>query len=291
MTYLLTGASGFIGKRVAEQILQAGHTLHYLGRKATLADKDRATFFPWSTDAEVPPAAIHLAGEAVAQRWSEEVKRKMYDSRVGGTTRLVQAIAKASLKPSVLVSASAIGYYGERGEEILKESSGPGRDFLAEACVHWESAAEGARDSGVRVVTVRLPIVLGKDGGAFPKMATPFRFGLGGRLGGGQQWMSWAHVSDVVELLLFSAKNQSVDGAVNAAAAHPVRNAEFTRLLAAALKKPALLVVPRFALRLLMGEVADSALQSIRLAPSAAENAGFRFRYSELSQALSELVA
>jgi uncharacterized protein (TIGR01777 family) len=235
-------------------------------------------------------AVIHLAGEPVAQRWNDAVKTKIHDSRVKGTGNLVAGFARCRHKPGVLVAASAMGYYGERGDELLTEESAPGSDFLAKVCVAWEQAALGARDLGLRVATIRIPIALGTEGGALKPMLPAFRLGLGGRLGGGHQWMSWVHLQDLARLFIDAATNPAVSGAVSGASPQPVRNSEFTTALAAVLHRPAVFPVPRLALRLALGEVADSVLQSIRLAPSRAETAGFRFEFPALKQALTDLL-
>jgi uncharacterized protein (TIGR01777 family) len=203
----------------------------------------------------------------------------------------VSALSKQSQRPQVLVCASAIGYYGSRGDEILTEKSDPGRDFLAQVVVDWEQSAREAEALGIRVVPLRFGVVLGKDGGALPKMLPPFRLGLGGRLASGQQWMSWIHVDDVIGLIRFALENSTVRGPMNATAPQPATNAEFTRELAAALHRPAILPVPRLALKLLFGEMAEVILGSQRVIPQAARSAGFQFEYPELRPALVRLLS
>jgi hypothetical protein len=234
---------------------------------------------------------VHLTGEPVAQRWTPEVKQRIRSSRVDGTRNLVSALAKLSERPRVLVCASAIGYYGSRGDDLLTETSSPGGDFLAQVVVDWERAAGEAEALGIRVVPLRFGVVLGKDGGALPKMLPPFRLGLGGRLSSGQQWMSWIHVDDVIGLIRFALENSAVRGALNATALQPVTNAEFTRELAAALHRPAVFPVPGLALKLLFGEMAEVILGSQRVVPRAALSAGFRFEYPELRGALARLLS
>lgn len=234
-------------------------------------------------------AVIHLAGEPVAQRWSAEVKRRIRDSRVTGTRNLVEALKKLRQRPATLICSSAIGYYGSRGEEVLTESSGPGSGFLPEVCVAWEDEARAAETLGMRVVTVRTGIVLDTRGGALPRMLPPFKMGMGGRLGSGKQWMSWIHLQDLAALYHL-ALTQPVRGALNGVAPYPVNNADFTRALAAAVHRPAFLPMPGFALHVLFGEMADVLLASQRVAPKAAEAAGFRFRFPQLEPALADLL-
>jgi uncharacterized protein (TIGR01777 family) len=283
MNITVTGATGFIGKRLVRHLLQSGHSIHALGRKQgvelpaeSLADAD---------------AVIHLAGEPVAQRWTPEAKQRIRSSRVDGTRNLVNALAKQSRRPQVLICASAIGYYGSRGGEVLTETSSPGHDFLSQVVVEWEQAAQQVEALGIRVVSLRFGVVLGTDGGALAKMLTPFRFGVGGRLASGQQWMSWIHVDDVIGLIRFALENPTIHGPMNATAPLPVTNADFTKELAAALQRPAIFPVPSFALKLLFGEMADVMLASQRVIPQAAQSAGYRFEYPELRPALVRLLS
>jgi uncharacterized protein (TIGR01777 family) len=235
-------------------------------------------------------AVVHLAGEPVAQRWTRAAKERILTSRAEGTSRLVETLASLVQRPTVLVSASAVGYYGARGDEVLTEQSAPGEGFLSEVCIEWEKAAAKAEDLGIRVVRLRLGVVLGRDGGALAKMLPPFRLGAGGRLGSGDQWMSWIHLDDVVGLIRHAIDSPALSGPVNATAPAPVTNAEFTRVLAAALNRPAVLPVPAFALRLLYGEMSEILLGSQRVMPAAAQSAGFQFRYTDLSRALRNLL-
>jgi uncharacterized protein len=283
MNITVTGATGSIGKRLVQTLLVAGHSINALGRKQSveLSNESLAT----------ADAIIHLAGEPVAQRWTPEVKQRIRSSRVDGTRNLVNALAKQSRRPRVLVCASAIGYYGSRGDEVLTETSSPGGDFLARVVVDWEEAAEKAEACGIRVVPLRFGVVLGKEGGALPKMLPPFRLGLGGRLASGQQWMSWIHVDDVIGLIRFALETSAIRGPMNATAPQPVTNAEFTKELATALHRPAILPVPSFALKLLFGEMAQVILGSQRVIPQAARSAGFHFEYPELRPALVRLLS
>jgi uncharacterized protein (TIGR01777 family) len=234
-------------------------------------------------------AVIHLAGVPVAQRWNQRVKNDIRDSRVAGTRNLVQALAKLPRKPQVLICSSATGYYGSRGDEVLSESSAPGNDFLSEVCVAWENEARAAESAGIRVVRMRTGIVLDARGGALAKMLPPFKMGVGGKLGSGKHWMSWIHLDDLVSLFQFALVNP-ISGAVNGVAPNPVTNADFTKALASAVHRPAIFPVPAFALRLLFGEMGDILLASQRVAPKAAQSAGFTFRFPELAPALVDVL-
>jgi len=292
MNITFTGASGFLGSRLVPKLNAAGHQLHVLGRKPVQA----LAFSQWDAACEPPAesladadAILHLAGEPVAQRWTPEVKRRLYTSRVDGTRHLVHALSTLSRRPRVLVSASAMGIYGSRGDEVLTEESSPGDGFLADLTVAWEREAALAESLGIRVVQIRLGVVLGADGGALAKMLPAFRAGMAGRLGSGRQWMSWVHLDDVVALFVFALDNSSARGVLNATAPNPVRNAEFTKALASALHRPALIPVPALALRLLFGEMSDVILASARVLPKATERSGFQFRYPDLPAALGGL--
>jgi uncharacterized protein (TIGR01777 family) len=234
-------------------------------------------------------AVIHLAGEPVAQRWTTAAKRRIRDSRILGTRRLVEALAGLECRPRVLVAASAVGYYGSRGDEILDESARPGSGYLAEVCVGWEREAAAAEDLGIRVARIRIGVVLDRGGGALGRMLPAFRLGLGGPLGGGKQWLSWIHVADLAEMFRHVLENSRA-GAWNGVVPHPVTNADFTRVLGQVLRRPAVLPVPAAALRLLFGEMSEVLLASQRVVPRAAESTGFHFRYPELGPALSELL-
>lgn len=235
-------------------------------------------------------AVIHLAGEPVAQRWTPEVKEKIRTSRVDGTRRLVEALSSLSRRPQVLVSASAIGIYGSRGDDLLTENSSPGEGFLAEVCKAWEGESALAESLGIRVAQIRIGVVLGKEGGALAKMLPGFRAGLAGRLGSGQQWMSWIHLEDLVDLLVFALDHATARGPLNGTAPNPVRNIEFTKELARVLHRPALIPAPAFAIKLVLGEMAEVALESQRVLPKATEAAGFGFRFSMLRDALEDLL-
>jgi len=293
----ITGASGFIGRRLMKLLTTNGHTLHVLSRHAGTNLPPNVRLSVWDAFAGPAPdaalrdadAVIHLAGEPVAQRWTAESKRRIRESRVQGTQRLVEAMGKLPEPPRALVCASAIGYYGNRGDEILAESSAPGSDFLSEVCTAWEREASGAEQLGVRVVRLRIGIVLAPQGGALARMLPPFRMGAGGPLGNGRQWMSWIHLDDLCEMFRFAAE-QPVRGAMNGVAPYPVTNADFTRTLAATLHRPAIFPVPQFALRTMFGEMAEVLVSSQRVSPKGVEAAGFQFRYPQLAPALADLL-
>jgi hypothetical protein len=299
MTFLITGATGFIGKKLVDRLLARGDAVNYLGRQRSSQLDSRAAYHPWNTVTELPPldsmprldAVVHLAGEAIAQRWTRSAKKRIYTSRVEGTRQLVRAIGRLRHKPTVLVSASAIGYYGDRGDETLIERSPWGNGFLSGVCRDWEREALHAREFGLRVVTPRFATVLGREGGALPRMLAPFRFGLGGRFGDGRQWISWIHLEDLLRLLLFAIENPAVSGAINASSPRPVTNAEFTRTLAAALDRPAFLSVPEMALRLALGEMSSVLLGSLRVLPQRTEQMGFRFEQPKLAKAVANLLS
>jgi uncharacterized protein (TIGR01777 family) len=224
----------------------------------------------------------------VAQRWNAEVKRRILESREMGTRNLVDAMRRQP--PSVLVSASGIGYYGSRGDDILTEQEPAGTDFLASVCVAWEREAREAEKFGVRVVSLRGGTVLGAGGGALQKMLTPFRLGVGGRIGSGRQWMSWIHLDDLCSLILFALDNSAMRGAVNATSPNPVTNADFTTALARVLHRPAIFPVPPLALKLMFGEMSKVLMDSQRAVPQAAAGAGFQFRYPPIGAALSNVL-
>ena len=252
----------------------------------------------WDPQAGPPPTEafegvdviFHLAGESVAEgRWTSAQKARIRESRVVGTQNLVAGIARAEPRPRVLVSASAVGYYGDRGEEELTEASAPGYDFLADVCVEWERAARVAEQHGVRVVLARTGIVLGQ-GGALAKMLTPFKLGAGGPLGNGRQWMPWIHVADLARLYLHAADTTSIQGPMNAVGPHPVRNSEFTKALGRALHRPAFMPAPYLGLRLVFGEFAKVLFASQRVIPQVAIDTGFHFEYPQIAAALAEIL-
>jgi uncharacterized protein len=297
MNITISGATGFIGRRLLKVLASAGHRLHVLSRHAGANMPPGVRLSAWDPMAGEPPreslesadAVVHLAGEPVAQRWTPEVKRRIRDSRIQGTRHLVEALASLPRRPEVLVSASAVGYYGSRGDERLDESSPPGTGFLPEVCSAWEREAQAAAALGMRVAIIRIGVVLDPKGGALARMLLPFRLGLGGRLGSGQQWMSWIHLADMAEMFRFVLENP-VSGVWNGVAPAAVTNSEFTRELARAVHRPAILPVPAAALKVLLGEMSVVLLESQHIAPRAAQAAGFRFRFPGLGLALEELL-
>lgn len=298
MKALITGATGFVGRRLVARLPDCVVLARDVARaKAILGDVNA---YPWdASHCPPPPEALrgvetifHLAGEPLAEgRWTSAKKQRIRDSRVFPTRNLIEAVMRAGFRPRTLVSASAIGYYGSRGDESLDEQSAPGHDFLAEVCQHWEDEANRGRDAGLRVVTVRTGVVLGRGGGALQRMLTPFKLGVGGVLGDGRQWMSWIHMDDLVNLLLFLAENPTIEGPVNGVSPTPVTNREFTKTLAAALHRPALFPVPKLAVRVAFGEVADVLFASQRVLPRAAQSHGFEYRFPTLVGALEEILA
>lgn len=299
MKTLVTGGTGFIGRRLLGRIEGAVVATRDPARaREILGAGQGLEIRAWDPAGAAPPAlfrdvgvVIHLAGEPIAaRRWSGAVKRRIVDSRVGGTRNLVAGMAAASPRPRVLVSASAVGFYGDRGDEILDEASPPGPDFLAETCREWESEALRAADLGIRVVTVRTGIVLGRGGGALARMLPPFRLGIGGRLGSGRQWMPWIHIEDLTGLYLHAVATEGISGPVNGVAPNPVRNRDFTKALGVAVGRPAVLPVPAPALRLALGELAEVLLGSQRVHQKATGRSGYAFLHPELAGALKDIV-
>lgn len=287
----VTGASGLIGRALVPALAGRGHRVLRLVRRAPAVgeghwDPMRAELDPHVL--EGVDAVVHLAGESLAAgRWTHARKHRILDSRVRGTRLLAETLARMAPRPAVLVSMSAVGIYGNRGDELLDETSAAGNDFLATLCMEWERAADPAAKAGVRVVHPRLGPVLAAQGGALEKMLPPFRLGIAGPLGGGGQWMSWIALDDAVAALIIAVESNALSGPVNVVAPNPVTNAEFTRTLARLLRRPALLPVPAIALRLAFGKLADAALlASQRVRPAALERGGFRFAHPELGDAL-----
>lgn len=291
---LVSGASGLIGSALVPFLRTGGHRVRPLvrGRRAE-ADRDAVR---WDVESgqlfgdelDAVDAIVHLAGENVAAgRWTTERKLRILESRSEPTRRLCAALAASAHPPRVLISASAIGFYGSAGEVVLDETSGPGAGFLAEVCQAWEAGTEAARAAGIRTVHLRIGVVLSAAGGALATMLPPFQLGLGGRVGDGTQYMSWVALDDLLGAILFALRREDVAGAINAVAPHPVTNAEFTSKLAAVLRRPALLPVPAAALRLLLGEMADEMLlASTRVVPQRLLTEGFAFQFERVEDAL-----
>jgi uncharacterized protein (TIGR01777 family) len=299
MKIAVTGANGFIGRALCASLAREGHEVVRLVRRRTglagevLWSAERGLDDPTLLDG--CDAIVHLAGENIASslRWTAAKKERIRASRVLGARNLVAALKSLSAPPRAFLSASAVGIYGDRGDEVLTESSAPGqRGFLVEVAKAMEGAAQEAATFGARVVTLRFGIVLGSDGGAFPRLVRLFRFGLGGRLGSGKQWWSWITRDDAVRAIMFILQQDQLRGPVNLTAPHPVTNAEFTSALARAVRRPAFFHAPAFALRLLLGELAEELfLASARVIPQRLEQAGFEFQDRSLEGALKRLIA
>lgn len=297
----ITGASGLIGERLCQELAADGHLLTLFRRPSSTVASPTETrsFVDWDLLAGPPEpgcfdgldALVHLAGEPIAGgRWTSSRKRRIRESRVVGTRNLVAGLKAASDPPPVLISASAVGFYGNRGDELLTEDSAIGEGYLPEVCLEWEEEARHARDLIERVVLLRTGIVLSQSGGALEKMLPPFRLGVGGRLGNGSQYMSWIHILDEVRLIQFLLDNP-VSGPVNATAPNPVTNRRFTRVLADVLYRPSFCPVPGPVLRILFGEMAQALLlEGQRVVPARALEAGFEFRFSDLGETLSDLL-
>ena len=287
MRILVTGGTGFVGAPLCHALRGAGHTVRVVTRDPSLADETAVAWDDVGQAMRETEAVVNLAGEPIAaRRWKDEQKRKIRDSRVETTRRLVAAMAATEPRPAVLLSASAVGYYGPHGDEPLDESAGPGSDFLADVCTAWENEALAAERAGVRVVRLRLGIVLAADGGALARMLRPFRAFVGGPIGSGEQWMSWIHRDDVTGLVVAALEDDRWRGAVNATAPEPVTNAEFARTLGRTLSRPAVLRTPALVLRLALGEMAEMLLTGQRVLPRVAEQRGYRWRYPTLASAL-----
>lgn len=298
MQILVSGSSGLIGGALVQALRAGGHSVVRLlrnapseGERTARWDPDRRTID--RTALEGCDAAVHLAGEPLLGRWTATKRRRIADSRVVGTEVLARALASLERRPAVLVCASAAGYYGDRGAEVLTESSSAGPGFLADVCKAWEAAAEPAQRAGIRVVHVRTGLVLARTGGLLKTLLLPFRLGVGGPIGDGRAYWSWIALDDLVAIYRFALARDGLSGAVNAAAPHPVTNGEFARTLGRVLSRPAVIPVPPFALRLVFGRAAaeEAMLSGARLAPARLQEAGFRFQYPELEPALRHVLA
>lgn len=299
MKIVITGATGFIGSTLTDQLWNQFHSLVLLSRKppaeAGVTKKQWFAWEPpmggqWEPEIDGADGIINLAGEPIAgKRWSQEQKDKLRSSRIDSTRALVNAIAKAKIKPKFLLNGSAVGYYGPHGDETLTEASPPGTDFLSRLCVDWEAEALKAEAHGVRVATIRTGIVLGKGQGALAKMVPPFKMFVGGPLGSGKQWMPWIHIEDEVGLLVFLMENEKARGAFNATASNPVTMEEFAKALGDVLKRPSWVSVPASALALVAGEMADMLLTGQRALPEAASKLGYLFKYATIRGALESL--
>ncbi len=295
MKVLVTGSTGFIGSALVAALTAAGHQVTRLVRRPAGAGEVRWDIEAGTIDAgglEGHDAVVHLAGENIAGRWSAAKKQRIRDSRVNGTRLLAEALAKLSRRPRTLICASAIGYYGNRGDEKLRENSPPGRGFLAESCVAWEAAAKPAADASLRVVHLRIGVVLHPAGGALKQMLLPFKLGLGGVVGSGQQYMSWIALDDLIGIFQHALANDSLRGPANSVAPNPVTNREFTKTLGNVLSRPTIFPMPAFAARLAFGEMADELLlSSTRVEPVRLSASGFRFAHPQLEPALRHLLS
>jgi uncharacterized protein (TIGR01777 family) len=300
MRVALTGATGRIGARLVGALRERGDEVTVLSRGP---DRARAALgvdaVAWQPESEAAPAAalagrdavVHLAGEDVAQRWSDDAKRRLRSSRELGTRNLVAGLRAAEPRPATLVSASAVGYYGPRGDEPVPESEPPGSDFLAQICVMWEQEAAAAEQLGVRVVRIRTGVVLDRGGGALAKMLPFFRLGIGGPVAGGRQYIPWIHVDDLVGIYLAALDDPGWSGPVNATAPAPATNKEFSRALGRALHRPAFAPVPGLAVRVLYGEMADIVVHGQRVVPERTGALGYGFRHPALDEALSSALS
>jgi uncharacterized protein (TIGR01777 family) len=301
MRVFVTGATGLVGNALVESLKRDGHFVCRLLRKKDEDEQEtkEGCDLEWNPqsgefgpEAQSADAIVNLAGSPIADgRWSEDRKALLFSSRLDTTRGLVAAMERMTVRPKVLVSASAVGYYGNRGDELLTEESSPRADFLSRLSEQWEAEALQARKLGVRVVLARLGIILSKHGGALPQLMLPFKIGVGGKLGTGAQWMSWVAVEDVVRVIRFALENDHVLGPVNVVSPRPVTNAEFATVLAQAMHRPALFRMPAAVLRTLLGEMADGMLlASQRVAPQTLEKLGYSFRYADLRTALADIL-
>ena len=298
MKIAVTGATGLIGAALCERLRQEGNDVLVITRR-----ENSSSPFPvvhWNPERgeldtrslEGVDAVVHLAGETIAERWTREKKERIRTSRVAGTRFLVDGLKRLSKRPSVLIGSSAVGFYGNRGDEVLDEGSPPGTGFLPEICQAWEAEVARASELGMRAVRLRTGIVLSTKGGALAKMLLPFKLGLGGPVGSGSQWMSWIHIDDVVGGYHFALHHSDLSGAANLTAPQPVRNADFTRALGRALGRPAFLPAPGFALKLIFGQMAqDLLLDGQRVLPRRLESAGYKFQHTAVDDALADVVS
>jgi uncharacterized protein (TIGR01777 family) len=302
MKVLVTGATGFVGQRVVKHLLGKGDEVVVLTRniaKGALYLGSECKYFQWGDTSTLPPeeaftgvdAVINLMGEGIAdKRWSEDQKKKIYDSRIGATAQLVERIKSLPKRPSVFVSASAIGIYGNRGDEELTESASLADDYLAKVCKDWEAEALKAKSLGLRVVIIRTGVVIGKGGGALKKMLPIFKLGGGGPVGSGKQFMSWIHVEDISSMYVEAVRNTSIEGILNGTSPYPATSKEFASQLGKSLHRPAFAPAPAFALKLVFGEMSQVLLDGQKVLPTKFKEHKFRFRYPTLEMALSESI-
>ena len=299
MKVVITGGTGFVGQVVVKQLLAAGDEVVVLTRnvaKAAMSLGSKCQYYRWDDSDSLPPleafagadGVVNLMGETISKRWDEQQKKKIYNSRIDGTKRLIEAIEKLEVKPKVFVSASAIGIYGSRGSEELTETSTVADDFLGKVCKDWENEANKARNYGLRVVIIRTGVVLGKNGGALEKMLPVFKLGAGGPLGSGNQYMSWIQIEDLANMYNEALKDNTIKGVLNGTAPYPVTNADFTKTLGKVLHRPAFFPAPAFAMKLAFGEMSQILLDGQKVLPTKFKEHHFRFQYPTLEMALKE---
>jgi len=291
MKVLITGASGLIGSALQKSFAAKGCEMLLAGRgepkSANEIQFEAETGFGEPERLDGIDVAINLAGEPISGRWTDEKKRKIRDSRVHGARTVVEALSQLKSKPKVLVSASGIGYYGDRGDDVMTEMSGAGDTFLANVCRDWEAEARRAEDLGIRTVLLRTGVVLSKDGGALAEMLTPFKFGVGGIIGSGKQWMSWIALEDIISVYERAVEDETMRGAFNACSPDPVTNERFTKVMGSVLYRPTILPLPEFAVNFLFGEMGDALLlDSTRATPKRLQDIGFEFKFTDLESAL-----
>jgi uncharacterized protein len=295
---LVSGSSGLVGSTLLPSLKSAGARIARLVRPGSTAANNDEERIPWDPPQPVSPeavsgfdAVVHLAGESIVGRWTEKKKARIRDSRIPATANLARALAQAKNKPEVFLSASAIGYYGSRGDDLLTEESSSGSGFAADLAREWEAASATASQAGIRTVQMRIGIIMGKAGGALPKMLPAFKMSVGGRLGNGRQWMSWVDVRDIVGAIHHLLRSDLLHGPVNLVSPKPVTNAEFTKTLGKVLSRPTIFPMPAFAARLVFGQMADELLlASQRVEPSKLISSGYPFRFSTLESSLRNLL-
>jgi uncharacterized protein len=298
MKILIAGATGLIGTALRDALKGKGYEMLFVSR----SEPKNENFVQWSMedgfrDEDLPrleglDAAINLAGESISGlRWTEEKKKAIRESRVQGTRRLIELFARLKQPPKTFIAGSAVGFYGDRGDEVMTEASTAGDTFLSEVCKEWEAESRRAEDLGIRTVLLRTGIVLSKDGGALGTMLTPFKFGVGGVVGSGKQWMSWVSLDDEIRAIVYALENENIRGAVNVTSPNPVTNEEFTKTLGDVLYRPTFLPLPEFAVNLVFGEMGDALLlDSTRVVPKRLEDNGFEFKYPKLKEAIEAAV-
>ncbi len=299
MKIIFAGGTGFIGSALTQALVDRGDELILLSRSSSKKSDSKVRICrwdpsfgggAWEKELDGADAVINLAGEPITQRWTPAKKTSLCESRVQSVRAVIRAISKAKRRPRVLLNASAVGYYGSRGDEILDENSKPGFGFLPELCRQWEDEVVKAELLGIRAIRIRIGIVLGKGGGALQKMLPPFRLGIGGPLGSGKQWMSWIHQKDIVRLILFLLDRAEASGPFNAVSPDPSRMTDFAKTLGAVLRRPAIFPVPAFVLKILLGEMSEMLLTGQRVLPQRAAQSGFSFQFPTLKLALEDIL-